>query len=346
MHKRAIFIILIFIVIAAFTVKKLNLYPSIKSLVGQQGAASVGLQQVKDIPLSGGANRLDYQSIDTSTNRLYISHLGSDMVHVFDLGKQKIISDIQLSASPYGIMAVPSQRKVFVGVGGNNTVAVIDEDTMNVIKYIQAGETPDGIAYYPPFRNIYVSNENGGTVSVINTQTDGKIIDIPVGGSVGNTHYFARRNRIYTVSGSDNKFIEIDPVANKVINKYDLPGCSHPHGFYIDPQTHYAFITCDVNNVMLVFDLDSKQIILSDTVGAAPDVLAYDEGLHHLYVAAESGVMTIFSVEKGHIKKIYQGFVATHAHTVAVDQITHLVYLPLENINGKPVLRILQPTSK
>jgi hypothetical protein len=33
---------------------------------------------------------------------------------------------------------------------------------------------------------------------------------------------------------------------------------------------------------------------------------------------------------------------AAHAHTVAVDR-THRVYLPLENVDGRPVLRILTP---
>ncbi len=336
----------ILVILLLFFVKQLNIYPSLKSIVNKQGASSLGLQQVRDIPLAGGANRLDYQDIDYNTNRLYVSHLGSSMVHVFDLGKQQVIKDISLTSSPYGILTVPSLKEVFVGVGGNNQVAVIDENTLQVTKYIQAGDTPDGIAYYPQTRTIYVSNENGGTVSVINAQTNEHITDIQIGGAVGNTHNYDRQSRIYTAAGDDNKFVEIDPSTNKVVNKYDLPGCSHPHGFYIDTQTHYAFITCDVNNVMLVFDLDSKKIISSDTVGAIPDVLAYDEGLHHLYVAGESGIMTIFDVQKGNVKKIYEGLIAPHAHTVAVDQTTHLVYLPLENINGKPVLRILKPTSK
>ena len=35
---------------------------------------------------------------------------------------------------------------------------------------------------------------------------------------------------------------------------------------------------------------------------------------------------------------------ATEAHTVAVDPRTHLVYLALEDVNSKPVLRIMAPT--
>src|SRR5439155_43026 len=108
MRKKVVLIIAVVIVILVlFFIKQLNIYPSIKSIVSKQGASSVGLQQIRDIPLSGGANRLDYQSIEYSTNRLYLSHLGSDMVHVFDLGTQKIVKDIPLISSPYGILAVP-----------------------------------------------------------------------------------------------------------------------------------------------------------------------------------------------------------------------------------------------
>ena len=32
-----------------------------------------------------------------------------------------------------------------------------------------------------------------------------------------------------------------------------------------------------------------------------------------------------------------------HAHTVSVDPLTHLVYFPLQNLNGHPVLRIMTP---
>jgi hypothetical protein len=35
-----------------------------------------------------------------------------------------------------------------------------------------------------------------------------------------------------------------------------------------------------------------------------------------------------------------------HAHTVAVDSKAHLVYFPLENVGGHPLLRIMQPVNK
>jgi len=36
-------------------------------------------------------------------------------------------------------------------------------------------------------------------------------------------------------------------------------------------------------------------------------------------------------------------FSMPHAHTVSVDSDTHLVYFPLQNIEGHPLLRIMEP---
>jgi hypothetical protein len=33
-----------------------------------------------------------------------------------------------------------------------------------------------------------------------------------------------------------------------------------------------------------------------------------------------------------------------HAHTVAVDQATHVVYLPLEDVDEHSIIRIMRPT--
>jgi YVTN family beta-propeller protein len=338
------FFIIVGLLILLIIGKQLPNKSSIANIIGKPGNASFSLQKIRDIPLTGESKSFGYQSIDVNTGRLYISHVGSNMVHVFDTKTQKIIANIPVTTQPNGIVAIPSLSEVFVTAEGSNQVGVIDENTLRISKYIPAGNTPDGIAFYPVNGELYVSNdENNGTISVINTKTKKYLTNIQVGKEVGDTHNYDRQERIYTADVGGNKFVEIDPATNKVVKKYALPGCSRPHGFLIDPQTHYAFIACDGNNVMLVFDLDSKKIIASNTVGKNPDVLAYDEGLHYLYIAAQSGIMTVFTVQKGQVKKIYVSSIAPRAHTVAVNQITHDVYLPLVNIGGKSVLRIYKP---
>jgi 6-phosphogluconolactonase (cycloisomerase 2 family) len=78
------------------------------------------------------------------------------------------------------------------------------------------------------------------------------------------------------------------------------------------------------------------------TVPDDPDVLVWDPSLRRLYVAAESGVLSAYWLDGKTLRPIGE-VRAPHSHTVSVDPRTHLVYLPLENVNGHPVLRIYAP---
>ena len=78
-------------------------------------------------------------------------------------------------------------------------------------------------------------------------------------------------------------------------------------------------------------------------VGSDPDVLAFDPELKRLYVAAESGVVAVFGERDGALVQL-GWYRAPKAHSVAVDPATHRVYLPLANVGGRPMLRVLVPT--
>ncbi len=73
---------------------------------------------------------------------------------------------------------------------------------------------------------------------------------------------------------------------------------------------------------------------------SSPDALAFDPGWHRLYVASESGVVSLFD---GHGTKLEPvgDYRAPHAHSIAVDPATHRIYLPLEDVDGTPVLRVV-----
>jgi hypothetical protein len=64
-----------------------------------------------------------------------------------------------------------------------------------------------------------------------------------------------------------------------------------------------------------------------------------------LYVAAESGEVSVFQ-ESGKTLVFKGQMKMPHAHTVSVDPQTHLVYFPLQNVDGHPVLRIMIPVQK
>jgi len=102
-------------------------------------------------------------------------------------------------------------------------------------------------------------------------------------------------------------------------------------------------VACQGNGRLLTLDLDAGQVVGALGVGPEPDVLALDPGLRRLYVASESGILTVVDVSPPAPRPQVSGYAGPNAHSVAVDPDTHVVYLPLTSVGGRPVLRELSP---
>jgi YVTN family beta-propeller protein len=308
-------------------------------------AGSLPLRILLDVPLTGGTTRLDYQSLDTETGRLYIAHLGSDLMTVFDVNKQTIVGDVKELKRVHGVLAVPQLHRVYASATGTNELAIIDDQTLQVVARAPAGDYPDGVAYAPKVNKIYVSDLHGKTDTVIDAKTNQVVTTIAFGGGAGNTQYDSVSEHIFVTVHGQNELAEIDPSKDQVIGHYPLPGCSESHGLLIDSEHRFAFVACEENAKLAVFDLEAKKMTSIQSVGADPDALAFDKGLA-VFVSAESGIISIFDVREHKLEKIGEGFFAPNAHSVAVDSKTHRVYFPLQNVGGKPVLRIALPSDK
>jgi DNA-binding beta-propeller fold protein YncE len=103
-------------------------------------------------------------------------------------------------------------------------------------------------------------------------------------------------------------------------------------------------VACEEDAKLLVVDLTTMKQTQTMNTGPGPDVLAFDTGLERLYVGCESGVISVFQAHGGRLVKLGDVPAGPRSHTVAVDSATHKVYVPLENVNGRPVLRIMLPS--
>jgi YVTN family beta-propeller protein len=217
---------------------------------------------------------------------------------------------------------------------------VIDERTLRVIATVPGGNYPDGMAYDQADGKLFISDEAGQTETVIDTKTNQVVATIALGGEAGNTQYDPMSGQIFVDVQTLNLLVAIDPTTDRIIGRTALPGCEHDHSLLLDTPHRLAFVTCDGNAMLLVVDLRSLQALSTQSVGADPDVLAFDHVWQRLYVAAESGILSVFEEQGRTVHKVAEGFVANEAHSVAVDEQTHRLYLPLEDLAGKPVLRI------
>lgn len=306
---------------------------------------SLPLREVADVALPGRPTRLDYQSLDPAAHRLFISHMGDDNVIVFDTRTRKVVGTVGDIGTPTGVLAVPEENTVFASATRTDEIVAFDERTLRITDRYPADGFPDGMAYVPGLRKLFVSNEAGGADTVIDLAARRKIGAIALGGEVGNTHYDPLSDRIWVAVQTLDQLVAIDPRTDSIVGRYPLAGAQGDHGFYLDSSRKRAYVSCEDNNILLVVDLTSLRVIQSFKVGDGPDVLAFDPGLGRLYVATESGIVSAFQAVPGGLTELGAGFVGDNAHTVAVDPTTHLVYFPLKDVGGRPVLRIMAPVT-
>jgi DNA-binding beta-propeller fold protein YncE len=297
---------------------------------------------VANIPLPGPSNRFDYTSLDSTTNKLYIAHMDAGRLLVFDLKQRRVLQTIT-APGVHGVIAVPQLHRVYASATNAQQLLTIDSRSGKVIARAPAGSYPDGLVYDPVDRHIFVSGESGGIEAVFNAAGH-RIATVQLGGEAGNVQYDAGSGMILADVQTLNQVAVINPATNRIVRRIPLPGCDHSHGLLVDAPRRLAFIACDGNAILLTLDLERMKITGRAKVGDGPDVLAFDTASRHLYVAAESGDVAVFTENGSKLSKIGQGRVAPDAHTVAVDPQTHLVYFPLQTgTNGHPQLRIMRP---
>jgi DNA-binding beta-propeller fold protein YncE len=303
-------------------------------------SASAVLRPVADIRLPGRPVRFDYQSQDARSGRLYISHMNDGHVVVFDTRTRQVVGTVSGTPGVTGVWVVAELKKLYASVTGRHDVAVIDTDSLTVRATPGPIGFPDGIAYAPEAGRVFVSDESGGGELVIDGMTDKVVARIPIGGEAGNTKYDPDSGCILVAVQTLNQIVAIDPMSAKVVGRYAPEGADHPHGMYVDAPDRLLFVANQGNATLEVMDLRAMQVTATVKVGEDPDVLAFDPEWHRLYVATEGGGLWVYRLQERRLVT-EAALDLPHAHTVAVDTSTHLVYLPLQNVEGRPVLRLL-----
>jgi DNA-binding beta-propeller fold protein YncE len=170
-----------------------------------------------------------------------------------------------------------------------------------------------------------------------------------LGSETGNVAFDPERAIFWitAVMGSPpDQLIGVDPTAARVTERIPLPGCQGAHGLRIHPDGNSAFIACEGNDQLLRVNLDASHAVALAPTGAGPDVMSIDAALGWLYVAAESGDLTVFDLTRPGVNLLGRDHPGSHAHSVAVDPATHRTFFPLvKGPRGTPVLRIMQPSN-
>jgi len=115
-----------------------------------------------------------------------------------------------------------------------------------------------------------------------------------------------------------NELAVIDPATDKAVARYPIEGCKGNHGMALDVEHQRAFLACQGNDRLTVFDLDTHKAIVSMPLAAGSDVVQFDAGLGRLYVGCSSGAISVFQEDDpDHFRKLADVSVQRRVHSLA-----------------------------
>jgi YVTN family beta-propeller protein len=249
---------------------------------------------------------------------------------------------------------IPTPRGVAVGDGKifvtstPSKLVIIDAQALTEITRVTTGTSPDGDAFDPDDKIVGVSDQGEGALSLIANSGQGTRTPVPLGTETGNVVYDPMRKQFWITvvkSSPPDQLVEVDPKAATITTSVALPGCEGAHGLRLHPDGQSAFIACENNSKLARVDLGGAHAVSIAPSGADPDVLSIDPVQGWLYVAAESGDLTVWDINQPSVALVGHDHPGANAHTVAADPATHRAFFPLPQGTGStPVLRVMKPS--
>jgi len=310
---------------------------------GVSQLAGSTLKKITAFDLPGPAGkRFDYLTIDEDDHYLISAHLAAGQTYVMDLGTNKVVAVVTDTPGAEGVEYVSELKKFYTSNAYDNTIGVVDLKQMKVVKKLKTESKPDGSTYAAPFHKLYVSDERGKAEAIVDVQKDEIVGTLHFESETGMPQYDPVARKVYVNLQDQSIMAVIDPATDRVIGRYPVGRCKGNHGMSLDPEHHRAFLACEEDNLMTVFDLGKHTPIAFLPLADGPDVIKFDSSLGRIYVACYSGAISVFHQDDpDHYRKL-EDFRVQHAvHSLAVDPKTHRVYTPEQEEDGKPVARMI-----
>jgi DNA-binding beta-propeller fold protein YncE len=274
------------------------------------------------IPSGGG---YDYLTVDSSSEKLYVSH--GSQVNVLNKTTGDSIGVIKTEKDVHGIALMHALGKGYISNGSLNKVLVFDLATNKVLTYVPTGKFADGIFYDDFSKKVISCNGMSKNMTVIDPTADTVFATVQLTGWP-ETAVSDGKGNIYVNNAEKGEMDVIDATTFKIKNSWPNKPGTGASGLAIDRENMRLFATCE-NKMMIVMDATNGKVIANFPTGEGADGAGFDNKLKIAYSSNGEGTLTVIQELSADKYKLLEN-VATKkgARTIAVDQITHKVYLP------------------
>jgi YVTN family beta-propeller protein len=317
----------------------MKLFLSVRALLAGSmilGSASLAHAEAhyqfrKEIPV-GGEGGWDYVSVEAAAHRLYVSH--ATKVIVIDTTRDAVVREIDGLVGVHGFAKSPALGRGYASNGRDNTVSIVDLSTLKTLAKVATGQNPDTILFEPTQAEVYAFNGRGRSVTVITASTGVVVATLPLGGKPE----FAQTDgaRIFINLEDKNEVAVIDVKTRAVAAHWPIAPGEEASGMGLDREHHRLFLGCG-NAKLMVLDSEDGHVVASLPAGKGIDGAAFDAGTQLAFTSnGADGTVTVVHEDTPDKFTIVQTLTTeTGARTMAVDPVSHKIYLPSAKFEAK-----------
>jgi YVTN family beta-propeller protein len=284
----------------------------------------------------GGEGGWDYLSVDPAAKRLYISRF--DRVMVVDTDSDRLVGTVPNTAGVHILVPVPEQHRGFTSNGQSSTATVVDLATLRPLQTIKVGSRPDAAIFDPASGRVFTFNAGSKDATAIDAATGKVVGTVPLGGK---PEFAAAdgKGTVYVNLEDKNEVLAFDSKALKVKSTWPTAPGEEPGGLAMDRDSRRLFVSCG-NKKMVVLNADNGQVVATLDIGAGTDAAGFDPGTHMAFSSNRDGTLTIVKEDSPDKFEVAQNLPTEQgARTMAVDPVTHRIYLVTAKVKPAPANR-------
>jgi DNA-binding beta-propeller fold protein YncE len=286
-------------------------------------AADLNYHLIKTIPV-GGDGGWDYLSVDSSAQRLYVSH-GTKVI-VIDLVKDAVAGEITNTPGVHGFAPAPELGRGIATCGRENKAAIVDLKTLQTITKVETGANPDAMLYEPGQQEFYTFNGRGQSATVMDAKSAKVVATIPLGGKPEFAQADSAAGLVFDNLEDKNEVVVIDAKTHELVHHWPISPGEEASGMAIDTSNHRLFLGCH-NHLMVMMDSRNGKVLAAVPIGEGVDANAFDPATSLAFASCGDGTTTIAREDGDKLTVVQTLKTERGARTMALDPATHKIYL-------------------
>jgi DNA-binding beta-propeller fold protein YncE len=280
---------------------------------------------IKEIPV-GGDGGWDYLTMDSASQRLYVSH-GTKVV-VIDLAKDQVAGEITNTPGVHGIAIAHDLGLGVTSNGREDKAGIVDLKTLQTLSKVDTGKNPDGMLYEPGQKEVYLFNGRGQSATVVDVKAGKVVATIPLGGKPEFAQADPAAGRVYNNIEDKNEVTVIDTKSHQVVTNWPIAPGEEASGMAIDLKNHRLFLGCGGSKTMVMMDSTSGKVITSVPIGQGVDANAFDPETGFAFASCGDGPTTSAHEDTPDKLTVVQTLETQRgSRTMTIDPKTHKIYL-------------------